>query len=528
MDLYGYLRRLLVPSGDTAVQETTVSARDGNPPDTESSGPGVNMGLLDHLYRRLTHTIGWTPFQTDRTNLDSSQPGPTDSSVPDTEEQKVAQKQDPAPQTLAAGAGSHSSTFCAEPRDPGTKRKAYLSPRGQLAPISKAEEEEDRPRKTRGLACVRDMDEAALRKDIGTLFPALHSMVCHLPREHLEERREALDSLVHLARLFLVELLVFLFRRLNRDEEEETCASLCILDQIVRSNISEMTQHTEQLFIALGPILQCTSIRVREALAYLIRTMGAHGLLEKPDSRPLIDFLVCQCTLPLDSMEAADGRHTMELEVRQLCSSTLQSLGDSPRMANVLWPGLLLQLSPAAHGPALPLLLQTSVGVVKRLQEEGSLPLARCGKANRGCRLSPRATLPQELLARLLVLGASSCMTVQVRRAAMFLLFQLMSMFQAGSGRFWNNYMTEMLLYVEDHKTCFCQREWEQQLLQFLEDLLFLISDHTWLGCFITSIRRQLAHSDKRPSDKVSVLEGIGVQCLVQNSSHYPGAAWGQ
>ncbi|XP_065436619.1 maestro heat-like repeat-containing protein family member 1, partial [Chrysemys picta bellii] len=52
------------------------------------------------------------------------------------------------------------------------------------------------------------------------------------------------------------------------------------------------------------------------------------------------------------------------------------------------------------------------------------------------------------------------------------------------------------------HKTCFCQREWEQQLLQFLEDLLFFISDHTWLGCFITSIRRQLAYGDKRPGDK--------------------------
>ncbi|XP_026519370.1 maestro heat-like repeat-containing protein family member 1 [Terrapene carolina triunguis] len=231
--------------------------------------------------------------------------------------------------------------------------------------------------------------------------------------------------------------------------------------------------------------------------------MGAHGLLEKSASRPLIDFLVRQCTLTLDSTEEADGRRTMELEVRQLCSSTLQSLADSPRMANVLWPGLLLQLSPAAHGPALPLLLQTSVEVVKRMQEEGRLPLARrCGKANRGCRSSPKSTLPQELLARLLVLGASSFMTVQVRRAAMFLLFQLMSMFQAGSGRFWNSYKTEMLLYVEDHKTCFCQREWEQQLLQFLEDLLFFISDHTWLGCFITSIRRQLAYGDKRPGDK--------------------------
>ncbi|CAM4433069.1 unnamed protein product [Caretta caretta] len=125
----------------------------------------------------------------------------------------------------------------------------------------------------------------------------------------------------------------------------------------------------------------------------------------------------------LHSMEEADGRRTMELEVRQLCSNTLQSLGDSPRMANVLWPGLLLQLSPAAYGLALPLLLQTS-----------------------GCRSSPRATLPQELLARLLVLGAFSYMMVQVRRAAMFLLFQLMSMFQAGSGRFWDNCMMDMLL----------------------------------------------------------------------------------
>nr|XP_032655632.1 uncharacterized protein LOC116836238 [Chelonoidis abingdonii] len=160
----------------TAVQETSVSARDGNPLDTESPGPGVKMGLLDRVYQRLTQTIGRTPFQTDRTNLDSSQPGPTDSSVPDTEEQKVAQKQDPVSQTLASRAGSPSSTFCAEPHDPGTKQKAYLSPRGELAPISKGEEEE-RPRKTRGLACVRDMDEAALRKDIGILFPALHSMV---------------------------------------------------------------------------------------------------------------------------------------------------------------------------------------------------------------------------------------------------------------------------------------------------------------------------------------------------------------
>ncbi|KAM7151414.1 uncharacterized protein RBU57_012070 [Macrochelys suwanniensis] len=116
-------------------------------------------------------------------------------------------------------------------------------------------------------------------------------------------------------------------------------------------------------------------------------------------------------------------------------------------MTNALWPWLLLILKPAAHGPAQP-----------------------CPWPGGGARGTE-------------VLSASLYVTVQVRRAAVCLLFQLMSMFQAGSGQFWDNQMQDMLLYVEDHETCFCQREWEQQLLQFLEDLLVLISDHTWLGC---------------------------------------------
>ncbi|XP_044860040.1 uncharacterized protein LOC123363228 [Mauremys mutica] len=361
MDLYGQLCGLLVRSG----------ARDQGKEDTAATGncsPSLSGPAAS----------GRTPFRRDRTNPDSIQPGPTDSSVSDTEEQKEAQKQDPGLKTLAAGVGSHCSTFCAEPPDPGTKRKASGSPRDS-APQSSTRKGQGRAdlgcgnavadgdsthwglsachvitmsyvsSLAQSLACLRVMDETALRKDIGTLFPAHHSMR-DTPKE---ERREALDSLVHLARLFLLKLLVLLFRRLNKDEEEEACGSLFILDWIVQSNISEMTHHTEKLFTDLGPILQGTSIWVREALAPFIRTTGAHGLLEKSASRPLIDFLVRQCTLTLDS--------------------------------TVLWPGLLLQLSPAAHGPALPLLLQTSVRVVKRMQEEGRLPLARrCGKENRG------------------------------------------------------------------------------------------------------------------------------------------------
>ncbi|KAH1178214.1 hypothetical protein KIL84_011916 [Mauremys mutica] len=213
MDLYGQLCGLLVRSGDTAVQETAVSARDDKPPDR----------------------VSWSRHQA----------------------------------------------------------KGLWVTQGQRTPII----DKERPRKSRSLACLRVMDETALRKDIGTLFPAHHSMR-DTPKE---ERREALDSLVHLARLFLLKLLVLLFRRLNKDEEEEACGSLFILDWIVQSNISEMTHHTEKLFTDLGPILQGTSIWVREALAPFIRTTGAHGLLEKSASRPLIDFLVRQCTLTLDS-----------------------------------------------------------------------------------------------------------------------------------------------------------------------------------------------------------------------------------
>ncbi|KAG6923281.1 maestro heat like repeat family member 1 [Chelydra serpentina] len=143
-----------------------------------------------------------------------------------------------------------------------------------------------------------------------------------------------------------------------------------------------------------------------------------------------------------------------------------------------------------------------------------------------GCRSSPRAPLPQELLAQLLVLSASFYVTVQVRRAAGVLLLQLRSMFQARLGRFWDNQLKDMLLYVEDHETCFCQREWEQQLLQFLEDLLFLISDHTWLGRFITSIRRQLAPSDQRPSDKSFLYKCWGTVLMLSPEESIKPQLW--
>ncbi|CAM2116489.1 unnamed protein product [Caretta caretta] len=98
----------------------------------------------------------------------------------------------------------------------------------------------------------------------------------------------------------------------DRREKQHQAKGLFVTQGTVRPNqrgrgkakedqISEMTHRTEKLFTALEPVLQSTSIRVREALASFIRTMGAHGLLEKSASRPLIDFSVRQCTLTLDS-----------------------------------------------------------------------------------------------------------------------------------------------------------------------------------------------------------------------------------
>ncbi|KAM7144510.1 maestro heat-like repeat-containing protein family member 1 [Macrochelys suwanniensis] len=86
--------------------------------------------------------------------------------------------------------------------------------------------------------------------------------------------------------------------------------------------------------------------------------------------------------------------------------------------------------------------------------------------------------------------------------------------------------MKDMLLYVEDHETCFCQREWEQQLLQFLEDLLFLISDHTWPGWFIGSIRRQLAHGDQRPSDKSFLYKCWGTVLMLSPEESIKPQLW--
>ncbi|EMP27227.1 hypothetical protein UY3_15688 [Chelonia mydas] len=182
-----------------------------------------------------------------------------------------------------------------------------------------------------------DMDEAALRKDIGTLFPALHSM----ETEQGRGRGDLCQSL-HSGPDSLIQQEAVHSPGANPAEHKPTGeygtmakaakAGECLLASAEPAGTLCIETHDPSVLHSVGQ-------KVREALAYFIRTMGVHGLLEKSASRSLIDFLVHQCTLILNSTEEADGRRTMELEVRQLCSSTLQSLGDSPRMASEILRG---------------------------------------------------------------------------------------------------------------------------------------------------------------------------------------------
>ncbi|CAM4593341.1 unnamed protein product [Caretta caretta] len=168
-----------------------------------------------------------------------------------------------------------------------------------------------------------------------------------------------------------------------------------------------MTHRTEKLFTALEPVLQSTSIRVREALASFIRTMGAHGLLEKSASKPLIDFSVRQCTLTLDSTEEADRRRTMELEVRQLCLSTLRPWVTPPE-----WPITSWEHSPA-ECPSMPQrLFRSSIpcglsGVLRSRRENTAFPSGT--GVRKYCAVNDDATLNNVSLDLVLEADADRC-----------------------------------------------------------------------------------------------------------------------
>uniref|UniRef100_A0ABM5GD29 Maestro heat-like repeat-containing protein family member 1 isoform X1 n=1 Tax=Pogona vitticeps TaxID=103695 RepID=A0ABM5GD29_9SAUR len=356
----------------------------------------------------------------------------------------------------------------------------------------------------------------ALEVQLDPLLGVLQLQICapldsSLPVP-LKNHNEVLRCFTVLATSFPDRLLGFLLPKLESGNERTRVGMLTILRQIINSASSQMEIKKPFILSAMKLPLQDNSNKVKRAVVHVISAMAHHGYLEQPGGEALIEFLVRQCALPVGQSPQPPRRHSLETEeltdshVRDISVNTLFLISTTvDRMADVLWPYLLGFVTPVQLSGALtPLCRSLLFLAAQRHEEEGEdflLPY------------DPNAGLPspQALLARLLVVASQPFLGEGRGAASLRLLQVLQPSIHKTLKPLWSARVPALVEHLEaPTKVPLAQKEWEEQLLQFLEETLTTLSDPSWTCQLILEMCGQLSSYNGLPVEKNFLYKGIG------------------
>ncbi|XP_061463180.1 maestro heat-like repeat-containing protein family member 1 isoform X2 [Rhineura floridana] len=394
-----------------------------------------------------------------------------------------------------------------------------LGPMSHLMPTEKLEEQ--LPRLIQGiLALYRKPAEAyyvskslcqileaavnvgsrTLDAQLDTLLGALHLQICapldsSLPVQ-LKNHNEVLRCFTVLASSFPDRLLGFLLPKLEMGSEKTRVGTLTILRQIINSASSQMEMKKPFILSSMKLPLQDKSNKVKRAVVQVISAMAHHGYLEQPGGEAMIEFLICQCALPVDRSAHLAWRHSLETEdltdghVRDISVNTLFLISTTvDRMADVLWPYLLEFVIPIHLTNALGPLCKSLIFLAAQKQEEreeSDLQLLYEAGAN--------LPSPYTLMARLLVVASQPYVGEGHGAAALRLLNVLHLNVHKALGQLWGKKIPALVEHLEANtKASLSQKEWEEQLLKFLQKTLKSISDTSWTSQLILEMCKHLS-----------------------------------
>ncbi|KAJ7338263.1 hypothetical protein JRQ81_011005 [Phrynocephalus forsythii] len=357
----------------------------------------------------------------------------------------------------------------------------------------------------------------ALDTQLDTLLNVLQLQICapldsSLPVP-LKNHNEVLRCFTVLATSFPDRVLGFLLPKLESGNERTRVGTLTILRQIINSASSQMEIKKPFILSAMKLPLQDNSNKVKRAVVHVISAMAHHGYLEQPGGEALLEFLVRQCALPVGQSPQLPRRHSLEMEeltdshVREISVNTLFLISTTvDSMADVLWPYLLQFVTPVHLSNALaPLCRSLLFLAAQRQEEEGGSFLLPYGDANAGL------PSPQALLARMLVVSSQPSPGEGRGAASLQLLQVLQPGIHKTLQQLWSKRIPALVEHLEaPTKAPLGQKEWEEQLLQFLEQSLTTISDPPWTDQLIQEMCRQLSSYNGSPMEKVFLYKGLG------------------
>ncbi|XP_056341016.1 maestro heat-like repeat-containing protein family member 1 [Oenanthe melanoleuca] len=336
-----------------------------------------------------------------------------------------------------------------------------------------------------------------LEAQLESLLAALLSQICapadpNIPTS-AKNHTELLRCFSVLASAFPERLLPFLTPKIEGSSERLRAGALLVLRHLLNSNPSQMEMKKSFIISSLRLPLQDNSNKVKRALVQLISALGHHGYLEQPGAEALLEFLVRQCCLPVDSPPGIPEENSEDPtndNVRSISVSTLLLLSTTVhRMGPVLWPFLLEFLIPAQFSPALTPLCRSLTFLAGKIREEQPENETWIRSEHRGNFPSPQA-----LTVRLLAVSSQPFLSPG-RGAAALRLLQVLQVHPQ---------------LEENTENSLCQQEWEEKLLQFLRESLASIPDKSWICPLVSEIFRQLRASDGSQGEKDFLYRSMG------------------
>uniref|UniRef100_A0A8B9FMW5 Maestro heat like repeat family member 1 n=1 Tax=Amazona collaria TaxID=241587 RepID=A0A8B9FMW5_9PSIT len=340
-----------------------------------------------------------------------------------------------------------------------------------------------------------DIGSRSLDVQLDPLLGTLHPQICApadpaLPLT-VKNHTEVLRCFTVLACSFPDRVLAFLLPKLESSNERTRVGTLLIMRQIINSAPSQMEIKKPFILSSMKLPLQDSSDKVKRALVQVISAMAHHGYLEQPGGEAMVEFLVRQCALASELVGTRGG--------------SSRKPGWGRMWSEVLWPYLLEFVTPIQFTNALTPLCRSLMYLAMKKEEEGeSASLIRYdGNAN--------LPSPYALTARLLVVSSQPHAGACRGAAALRLLHVLHGSVHPSLGPLWSKRVPLLVERIEENtEQALSQKEWEEELLLFLQETLAAIADSAWIGQFVVEMSRQLSSYNGFPMEKNFLYKCIG------------------